>query len=128
MAIFGRLAAVTVGLTNLALLAGLSRSELNGVGVYPFFWWTAEVAWNEALPSVLLVVAAGLLTSEIVLKKLEPLRGSFSGRYGVMVSALCLGGTLTGFLLASLFAVDGRSAPKKASRPKRRRTRSSALS
>ena len=58
MATIARLAAVAVGLTNLALLAGFSRSELNGVGGYPFVWWTAEVAWTEALPSGFLVVAA----------------------------------------------------------------------
>jgi hypothetical protein len=53
------------------------------------------------------VVAVGLLTLEIVLWMLRPLRESFSHRYGIMVSAVCLGGVLTGFLVATLFAVDG---------------------
>jgi hypothetical protein len=107
VATFARLAAVAVVLTNLALLEGFSRSGLNGAGGYPFVWWTAEVARTEALPSVFLVVAAGLLTSEIVRRKLRPLRESFLHRYGIMVSAVCLGGVLTGFLVAALFAVDG---------------------
>ncbi len=87
VATFARLAAVAAGLTILALLAGFSRSELSGVGGYPFVWWTAEVAWTETLPSVFLMVAAELLTSEIVLRKLRPLRESFLHRYGIMVSA-----------------------------------------
>ena len=107
VAAFARLAVAAVGLTNLALLAWFSRSGLDGVAGYPFFWWTAEVAWTETLSSVFLVVAVGLLTSEIVLRKLRPLRESFLHRYGIMVSAVCLGEVLTGFLVATLFAGDG---------------------
>lgn len=107
MAAFARLAVAAVGLTNLALLAWFSRSGLDGVAGYPFFWWTAEVAWTETLSSVFLVVAVGLLTSEIVLRELRPHRESFLHRYGIMVSAVCLGEVLTGFLVATLFAGAG---------------------
>ena len=108
MATFARLAAVAVGLTILALLVGFSRSELSGVEGYPFVWWTAEVAWTETLQSVFLMVAAELLTSEIVLRKLRPLRESFLHRYG----SHGLGGLLTGVLVAVLFAVDGTLGAK----------------
>ena len=103
MAIFARLTAVVVGLANLVVIAGW-----NGA---PFLWWM-DLAWTEALPSVLLVAAAGLLTSEIVLRKLRPFRESFSDRYGIMVAALCLGGTLTGSSSLSFSPSTARSALK----------------
>lgn len=98
VAIFARFSAVVVGLANFAVIAGWNGDT--------FLWWM-DLTWTEALPSALLVVAVGLLTSEVVLRKLRPFRESFSDRYGIMVAALCLGGTLTGFFLTFLFAIDG---------------------
>ena len=54
-----RLAAISVGLTNLVVMAGLfgNRSLPR----------KADALWNEALP-VLATVVAGLVTSELILR------------------------------------------------------------
>ena len=57
---FTRLAAIIVGLVNLAalvILEGVDSVVQRG-----------DVVWSQALPLVLAVVVAGLLTSEIVLR------------------------------------------------------------
>jgi hypothetical protein len=104
VATFARLSAVSVGLANLAVLAGLfdSDSPLR----------RGEVAVGEALPPVLILVVAGLLTSEIVLRTFKPLREKFFERYSFTVLAVCLGGMLMGGLLAGLFALNGVLFPK----------------
>ena len=60
MNVFTRFAAVFVGLANLAVLAALNGTD--------FTLQNGDVMWDQALPVVLAVVVAGLLTSEIVLR------------------------------------------------------------
>jgi hypothetical protein len=104
VATFTRLAAVSVGLANLAVLAGLfdGDSPLR----------RGEVTVSEALPPVLAAVVAGLLTSEIVLRTFKLQRQRFFERYGLTVLAVCLGGVLMGGLLAGLFALNGVLFPR----------------
>jgi hypothetical protein len=97
---FTRLAGVFVGLVNLLVLA-----DPNGVVIA---YQMGNVGWYEALPPVLAVMIAGLVTSEVVLRWLEPvaLAEKFSHRYGISVFAVCLGGTLMGFLLAAALTLN----------------------
>jgi hypothetical protein len=59
------------------------------------------VAWSQALPVVLAVVVAGLLTSEIVLRwfKQSALAEECSEPCGIVIGAVCLGGASMGGLL-----------------------------
>ena len=83
MAAFTRLTAVFVGLVNLVIVASS--------GGYGAPLWTGDVTWAGAIRSVIAVVFAGLLTSEIVLWFRRPmLDEKFFVRYGVAVSALAL--------------------------------------
>ena len=108
---FSRLAAIFVGMANLAVLAWLSDDSRIRTG---------DVAWwIEALPAMLIVVVAGLVTSEIVLRRSKPLREKFSDRYGVMLFAVGLGGMLMGELLAGLFALNGVLFPGLSTIPER---------
>jgi hypothetical protein len=91
---FTRLAAIFVGLANLAVLIMLE-------GVDPAVQ-RGDVVWSQALlPVVLAVVVAGLLTSEIVLRwfKQSALAEECSERCGVVIGAVCLGGASMGGLL-----------------------------
>ena len=88
MAAFTRLAAVLVGLANLVVLDGSN-------GVVTAFQ-SGNVGWNGALPPVL---AAGLVTSGIILRWLRPvaLAEKFRDRYAFLVIVVCPGGTLMVF-------------------------------
>lgn len=112
MGIFVRVAAVLVGLTNLAALAGL-----NSVGEAIR---RGDVTWEyDALPVVLAVAVAGLATSEIVLRWLGAsitARG-FAPRYRASVFAVGLGGALMGFLLAYVLTVERVLGPGPPSIP-----------
>ena len=111
MTTFSRLAAIFVGMANLAVLAWLSDNSHIRRG---------DVAWwIETLPAMLIVVIAGLVTSEIVLRRSKPLREKFSDRYGVMLFAVGLGGMLMGGLLAGLFALNGVLCPGLSTIPER---------
>ncbi len=105
MAAFTRLAAVLVGLANLVVLAGSN-------GVVTAFQ-SGNVGWNGALPPVLAVIAAGLVTSEIILRSLRPvaLAEKFRDRYAFLVIVVCLGGTLMGFLLAAALTLNRTLVP-----------------
>ncbi len=100
MAAFTRLTAVFVGLVNLVIVASS--------GGYGAPLWTGDVTWAGAIRSVLAVVFAGLLTSEIVLRwfRRPMLDEKFFVRYGVAVSALALGGVLMGGLLTAVLIVS----------------------
>ncbi len=102
MAAFTRLAAVLVGLANLVVLAGSN-------GVVTAFQ-SGNVGWNGALPPVL---AAGLVTSGIILRWLRPvaLAEKFRDRYAFLVIVVCLGGTLMGFLLAAALTLNRTLVP-----------------
>lgn len=98
-AVFARLATVSIGLVNLAFLAiqnGVDDAMRRG-----------DVTWNNALPVVLAVVVAGLVTSEITLRRLEPFGEEFFHRYRIMVLALGLGGMLTGGMVTAALALNG---------------------
>ncbi len=102
---FTRLAAVVVGLVNLAFVAGLGDADSA--------LRRGELSLAGALPSVIVAVVAGLLTAELLLRSFGPriLSERFAERYGAPVFALCLGGALTGALLAGLYALDGTMFP-----------------
>ncbi|CAA9430602.1 MAG: hypothetical protein AVDCRST_MAG37-571 [uncultured Rubrobacteraceae bacterium] len=101
-AVFTRLVAVFIGLTNLAVLAGLN-------GVDSVTLQREDVGLNEILPPVL----AGLVTSEIVLRRLRSatLAEKFSDRYANSVFVVCLGGTLIGFLLGAALTLNRMLVP-----------------
>ncbi len=61
---------------------------------------------------MLAVVVAGLVTSEIILRlRQSALTEKFSHRYGFSVCMVCLGGTLTGFLLAAALTINRTMVP-----------------
>jgi hypothetical protein len=96
---FTRLAAIFVGLTNLAVLVMLEGTDS--------VVQRGDVMWSQALPVVLAVVVAGLLTSEIVLRcfKQSALAEEYSERCGVVIGAVCLGGASMGGLLVPALAL-----------------------
>jgi len=97
---FTRVAAILVGLANLAVLIMLK-------GVDPVVQ-RGDVVWSQALLLVVLaVVVAGLLTSEIVLRwfKQSALAEECSERCGVVIGAVCLGGASMGGLLVPALAL-----------------------
>ncbi len=104
MATFARLAAIIVGLVNLAVLAGLFDADSS--------LRRGEVALGEAFVPVLAVVVAGLASAEIVLKKLGPLvhADGFYERYAAVLVAVSLGGTFSGGLLAAVWHLSGTLA------------------
>ncbi len=95
LAVFARFSAVFVGLANLTVLTVLSNSDYSA--------WRS-VTWTEALPFVIAVVVAGLVTSEIFLGRFKPLalKEEFFDRYRVMVGTVCLGGVVSGGLVGGL--------------------------
>ena len=98
-AVFVRFTAVSFGLVNLAFLAvrnGVDDTMRRG-----------DVTWNNALPVVLAAIVAGLATSEIVLRRLEPFGEEFFHRYRIMVLASSLGGMLLGGMVAAALALNG---------------------
>lgn len=102
-AVFTRFAAIFVGLANLAFLAILFDSDSSA--------WR-NVAWTEALPCVIAMVVAGLVTAEIFLRRFRPLalKEEFFDRYRVMVGTVCLGGVVSGGLVGSLLLLGDSSA------------------
>ena len=96
---FTRLAAVLIGLANLAVLV-----MLQGVDSVV---QRGGVVWSQVLPVVFAVVVAGLLTSEIVLRcfKQSALAEEYLERGGVVIGAVCLGGALMGGLLVPALAL-----------------------
>ena len=109
MATFARLAAIFVGLVNLAILAGLFDADSS--------LRRGEVTLGEAFVPVLAVVVAGLASAEIVLKKLGQLvyADGFYERYAAALVAVSLGGTFSGGLLAAAWHLDGTMAAMPAS-------------
>lgn len=106
VAVFTRLAAVFIGLANLVVLAGL-------IGVDSATLQREDVGFNEVLPPVLAVVVAGLVISEIVIRKFQPLdsRNNFSYRYAVSAFAILFGGILMSFLLAAALTLNRTLVP-----------------
>ncbi len=93
-----RVVAVFVGLANLIgviLWFGLDTFAGEGASL------------GEVLPSTFLVVIAGLVAAEIVLRVSEVSGRGFSHCYKVIVTAFCLGGVIEGELLGWLFTLDG---------------------
>ncbi len=94
-----RFAAVFVGLVNLAILAAL-----NGVGTAAR---RGDLTLDYALPVVLAVILAGLLTSEVSSGgSWSALSERFSNRYGISVFAVCVGGAVTGGLLVFVLTLE----------------------
>jgi hypothetical protein len=98
-----------------AVLVGLAGM----VGVVA--WWVGglyvlggegESSLREAVPSVLAAVAAGLLTSEIVLRAFDLPGRDFGLRYGVVVVSVCVGGAIEGAMLGCVFSLDGTLFPE----------------
>jgi hypothetical protein len=98
-----------------AVLVGLAGM----VGVVA--WWVGglyvlggegESSLREAVPSVLAAVAAGLLTSEIVLRAFDLPGRDFGHRYGMVVVSVCIGGAIEGAMLGCVFSLDGTLFPE----------------
>jgi hypothetical protein len=98
-----------------AVLVGLAGM----VGVVA--WWVGglyvlggedESSLREAVPSVLAAVAAGLLTSEIVLRAFDLPGRDFGHRYGMVVVSVCIGGAIEGAMLGLVFSLDGTLFPE----------------
>ena len=72
-----------------------------------------DVGLNKIIPPVLAVVVAGLVTSEIVLRRLRSaaLAEKFSDRYANSVFVVCLGGALMGFLLVVALTLNRMLGP-----------------
>ena len=100
MGIFVRAVAVFVGLSNLAVLAWL-----NGAG---YAIRRGDVTWEYALPIVLAVVVAGLVTAEAVVRGFGSsiLSGRFFHQYCYVVLAVGLGGALTGGLVVYVLTIE----------------------
>jgi hypothetical protein len=103
---FVRGAAVLVGLVSM-------------VGVVA--WWVGglyvlggegESSLREAVPSVIAAVAAGLLTSEIVLRAFDLPGRDFGHRYRVVVASVCIGGAIEGAMLGWVFSLDRTLFPE----------------
>ena len=101
-----------------AVLVGLAGM----VGVVA--WWVGglyvlggegESSLREAVPSAIAAVAAGLLTSEIVLRAFDLPGRDFGHRYGVVVASVCVGGAIEGAMLGCVFSLDGTLFPEAAS-------------
>lgn len=69
----------------------------------------------EAVPAAVAAVAAGLLTSEIVLRTSDLPGRDFSHRYGVVVASVCVGGAIEGAMLGCAFSLDGTLFPEAVS-------------
>ena len=98
--------AVIVGLVNLRALVSVFGFAPGGGSS----WLVgAGVSFSDALPSILAVVVAVLVASELVLRRFrrEVVSEGYALRCAVAFRALCLGGVLTGGLLAGLWSVDG---------------------
>ena len=102
---FVRAAAVFVTLVN------LSHVILWLVGGLHVLGGEDASTLGEAVPSLLLAVIAGLVTSEIVLRVFELLGRGFLYRYQVVVISVCLGGAIEGGILSLLYALDGTMFP-----------------
>ena len=106
---FVRGSAVLVG------LAGMVGVIVWDVGGLYALGGEGESSLLEAVPSVIAAVAAGLLTSEIVLRAFDlPGRG-FWHRFGVVVASVCIGGAIEGAMLGCVFSLDGTLFPEAAS-------------
>ena len=101
-----RAAAIAVGLVNLRVFVWVFGYPSEGQGS----WLLGDgVSFSEALPSVLTVVIAALVTSELSLRRF---RGDIAStdyalRYAAAFRGLCIGGASTGALLSVLWALDG---------------------
>ncbi len=103
---FVRGAAVLVG------LASLVGVVVWFVGGFYVLGGESASSLREAIPSVIAAVAAGLLTSQIVLRAFElPGRG-FWHRYWVVVMSVCIGGAIEGAMLGWVFSLDGTLFPE----------------
>lgn len=102
---FVRAAAISVALVNLFLLILCFFGGLYVLG------GEDESSLGEALPSVLLTVIAGLVTSEIVLRVFELNGRGLTYSYQVVVISVCLGGAIEGGMLSVLYAIDGTMFP-----------------
>lgn len=96
---FVRAAAVVAGLANLYAFAWIFGFVPGSVGM----------SFSDALPSVVAVLVAALSISELTVRRFgqEIILCEYSSRYVAVFRALCMGGALTGALLAGLWAVDG---------------------
>ncbi len=103
---FVRGAAVLVGLACMVGVVVWYVEGLRGLG------GEGESSLLEAVPSVIAAVAAGLLTSEIVLRVFELPGRNFGHRYGVVVASVCIGGAIEVGLLGWVFAMDGTLFPE----------------
>lgn len=86
--------AVILGLTNAILYNLLGDDDSMG----PFDWELQQ--WPQSALYALIGIVVALLVSGVFLRFARSgLRGSFFGRYGLIVLAVCLGGAVMGPLL-----------------------------
>lgn len=103
---FVRVAAIVVGLANLRVFVWVFGYPSEGRSSWLL---GAGVSLFDALPSVLAVVIAALVTSELSLRRFGENAASadYALRRAAALRALCIGGALTGALLSVLWALDG---------------------
>lgn len=95
---FVRISAVIVGLANLAALPLWLGNP---------YALRDDTNLAEAIIPWLVAVIAGLMISEVFLKRIELPGRNFSHRYWIVVVSVCLGGALMGAPLSVQFAIDG---------------------
>ena len=107
---FVRVTAIIVGLVNLRVFVWAFGYPSEGQGTWLL---GAGISWFDALPSVLTVVVAALVTSELSLRRFREDIAStdYALRYAAAFRALCIGGALTGALLSVLWGLDGTIGP-----------------
>lgn len=102
MRVFLPTTAVIFGLANSILYSFLGDDSFMG----PFEWEPQQ--WTRSILYALCGIVIGLLVSKAFLRfALSELRGSFFGRYGLIVLAVCLGGASMGLLLVSIDILFG---------------------
>ncbi len=108
---FVRLAAVIVGLANLLVLVQF----FGGNPVLPTGVFWEAVSLRGAIPPMFAAVLAGLVASEVALRRLDRLSafGRFvffeklSHLHAGVVGTVCLGGALMGVLLGAMLVLQG---------------------
>lgn len=97
--------AVILGLTNAILYNLLGDDDSMG----PFDWELQQ--WPQSVLYAFTGIVVGLLVSGAFLRFARSgLRGSFFGRYGLIVLAVCLGGAVMGPLLVFAMILLGTDA------------------
>lgn len=104
--------AVILGLTNAILYSLLGDDDSMG----PFDWELQQ--WPQSVLYAFTGIVVGLLVSGALLRFARSgLRGSFFGRYGLIVLAVCLGGAAMGPPWSSLRSYSARMHPCRTAPP-----------